>query len=131
MLDGQGLAHPRKLGLASHMGLFLDCPTIGCAKSKLVGHHRDPGKEKGSSTPLLDDKEKIIGAVVRSRDSCKPIFVSVGHLIDLDNAVKWTLNCTTRFRIPEPARRAHNLVDRFKKDLIGRIIVSPRDNKID
>lgn len=114
MLDGQGLAHPRKLGLASHLGLFLNCPTIGCAKSRLVGHHRDPEKSKGSSSPLRDDKEQTIGAVVRSREGCKPIFISVGHLIDLDNAVKWTLNCTTRYRIPEPTRLAHNLVAKFK-----------------
>ena len=115
MLDGQGLAHPRKLGLASHLGLFLDCPTIGCAKSRLIGRHSDPTAEKGSSTPLIDNHEQTIGAVVRSKEGCKPIFVSVGHLIDLDNAVRWTLNCVTRYRIPEPTRRAHLLVAKFKK----------------
>lgn len=114
--DGHGIAHPRRLGLASHMGLFLDRPAIGCAKSKLIGNFREPGLRKNSSSPLLlDNENKTIGAVVRTRDNCKPVFVSVGHQIDLESAVKFTLQCTTRYRIPEPTRRAHNLVTQFRK----------------
>lgn len=112
--DGQGLAHPRRLGLASHLGLFLDCPTIGCAKSRLIGTFREPGVEKGSVSDLLDDENKVIGAVVRSREGCKPIFVSVGHRIGLKTAARRTLQCATRYRIPEPTRLAHLLVKEFR-----------------
>ncbi len=113
--DGQGVAHPRKLGLASHMGLFLNCPTIGCAKSRLTGTCREPELKKGSRARLLDDEGKTIGSVVRTRENCKPVFVSVGHQIDLETAVRWTLKCTTRFRIPEPTRLAHIRVNAFRK----------------
>ncbi len=113
--DGHGIAHPRRLGLASHMGLFLDRPTVGCAKSKLTGNYREPGIRKESSSRLLDSENQTIGAVIRTRENCKPIFVSVGHQIDLGNAVKFTLQCATRYRIPEPTRRAHNLVTQFRK----------------
>lgn len=113
--DGQGLAHPRKLGLASHLGLFLDCPTVGCAKSRLTGHYEEPGQRRGSVSPLLNDAGEPLGAVVRTRDNCKPIFVSPGHKIDIDSAVRWTLQCTTRYRIPEPTRLAHNLVGEYKR----------------
>ncbi|MBI4384483.1 MAG: deoxyribonuclease V [Nitrospinae bacterium] len=113
--DGQGLAHPRRLGLASHLGLFLDCPTVGCAKSRLTGHYEKPGQEKGSVSPLLNDAGEPLGAVVRTRDNCKPVFVSPGHKIDIDSAVRWTLQCTTRYRIPEPTRLAHNLVSEYKR----------------
>lgn len=114
-LDGQGLAHPRRLGLASHLGLFLDRPTVGCAKSRLIGTYTEPENAKGSCSDLVDDDNQVLGAVVRTRDGCKPIFVSVGHLIDLHHAVRWTLQCTTRYRIPEPTRQAHNLVTNFKR----------------
>jgi len=113
--DGHGVAHPRGLGLASHMGLFLNCPTVGCGKSKLIGHYSEPGLKKGSHSQLLDKKNGSIGAVLRTRDNCKPIFVSVGHKIDLKTAVHWTLHCTTRYRIPEPTRRAHLLVTAARK----------------
>jgi len=113
--DGHGVAHPRGLGLASHMGLFLNCPTVGCGKSKLIGHYSEPGVKKGSHSQLLDKKNASLGAVLRTRDNCKPIFVSVGHKIDLKTAVHWTLQCTTRYRIPEPTRRAHNLVTAARK----------------
>lgn len=113
--DGHGIAHPRRLGLASHMGLHLDRPTVGCAKSKLTGNYREPGIRKESSSLLLDSENQTIGAVIRTRENCKPIFVSVGHQIDLGNAVKFTLQCATRYRIPEPTRRAHNLVTQFRK----------------
>lgn len=113
--DGQGIAHPRNLGLASHMGLFLDCPTIGCAKSRLTGTSREPGLKKGCRALLKDKESKTIGSVLRTRENCKPIFVSVGHHIDLETAVRWTLKCTTRYRIPEPTRLAHIRVNDFRK----------------
>lgn len=113
--DGQGIAHPRRLGLASHMGLFLDCPTVGCAKSRLIGTHREPGVKKGCRARLKDDEGQTIGSVVRTRENCKPVFISVGHQIDLETAVRWTLKCTTRYRIPEPTRLAHNRVNAFRK----------------
>lgn len=114
LIDGQGIAHPRRLGLASHLGLYLNCPTIGCAKSRLTGSYQEPGFKKGSNSPLLDKQSEPIGSVLRTKDGCKPIFVSIGHQIDLDNAIHWTLNCTAGYRIPEPTRLAHNLVKKFK-----------------
>jgi deoxyribonuclease V len=113
--DGQGIAHPRKLGLASHMGLLLNCPTLGCAKSRLMGTYREPGLKKGCRTRLMDENNDIIGKALRTRDNCKPIFVSVGHQIDLDTAVHWTMKCTTRYRIPEPTRLAHIRVNDYRK----------------
>lgn len=113
--DGHGLSHPRKLGLASHLGLFLNCPTVGCAKSKLTGLYIEPDAIKGSTSDLLDDEGRVLGAVVRTREKCKPIYVSVGHLIDLPYAIQLTLQCTTRYRIPEPTRLAHNLVNETKR----------------
>ncbi|MFQ5672734.1 MAG: deoxyribonuclease V [Nitrospinales bacterium] len=113
--DGHGLAHPRRLGLASHLGLFLNRPTIGCAKSKLIGVYDEPEGAKGSFTHLLDEQNRVLGAAVRSRRGCKPIFVSVGHKIGLSQAIEWTLQCTTRYRIPEPTRLAHNLVTEYRK----------------
>lgn len=113
LIDGQGIAHPRRLGLAAHMGLFLDRPAIGCAKSRLIGTYDDPGPQKGDCTPLLDGPETI-GAVLRTRTAVKPLFVSCGHLCTLDNAVAWTLRLTTRFRLPEPTRLAHHHVTALK-----------------
>ncbi len=113
--DGHGVAHPRKLGLASHMGLFLKCPTIGCAKSRLTGTYREPGLKKGSRARLVDDHNTTIGTVLRTRENCNPVFVSVGHRIDLETAIHWTLKCTSRFRIPEPTRLAHIRVNDFRK----------------
>jgi len=116
MLDGQGIAHPRGLGLASHLGLFLNRPTIGCAKSRLVGTHREPARSKGSHTPLKDDAGHTLGAALRTREGCKPIFVSVGHKIDLERAIEWVLRVSPRYRIPEPTRQAHNLVNRVRRE---------------
>ena len=113
--DGQGIAHPRKLGLASHVGLFLNCPTIGCAKSRLTGTFREPGMKKGCRSRLVDCHNNTLGTVLRTRENCKPVFISVGHQIDLETAVRWTLKCTTRYRIPEPTRLAHNRVNDFRK----------------
>ncbi len=105
-IDGQGLAHPRRFGIACHLGLFLERPTIGCAKSVLVGTHRNPRLARGATTPLLDDGERI-GTVVRSRAGVRPLYISVGHQITLESAVQWTLACATTYRLPEPARLAH------------------------
>lgn len=114
LMDGQGLAHPRRLGLASHLGLFLDRPTIGCAKSRLIGTYHEPPTEKGGQSPLFDGDE-IIGAVVRTRTAVKPLFVSPGHLCTLDDAITWTLHLTARCRLPEPTRLAHHRVTALKK----------------
>jgi deoxyribonuclease V len=114
LIDGQGIAHPRRLGLASHLGLFLDTPTIGCAKSRLIGTFDEPPAEKGMHSLLLDGDE-VIGAVVRTRSNVKPLFVSVGHRCGLADAIRLTLACTTRYRLPEPTRLAHQAVSRFKR----------------
>ncbi len=106
MVDGQGIAHPRRLGLASHLGLFLDIPTIGCAKSRLCGRHDEPDIERGSYAELLDNGE-LIGAVVRTRTGVKPVYVSIGHKIDLPTAVNFMLECCRGYRLPEPTRLAH------------------------
>jgi deoxyribonuclease V len=113
MIDGQGVAHPRRLGLASHLGLFLDKPTIGCAKSRLIGKFDEPGSDKGAWSPLRDGGE-VIGAVVRTRSRVKPVFVSVGHKCGLEDAVRITLACATRYRIPEPTRLAHQAVSKLR-----------------
>ena len=113
MFDGQGTAHPRGLGLASHMGLILDIPSIGCAKSRLCGGHREVSKKAGSHVPLKLDG-RTIGAVVRTRDKVNPIFVSPGHRMGFRAAVKWTLKCCGGYRIPEPTRRAHHLVNELR-----------------
>jgi len=113
IIDGQGIAHPRRLGLAAHLGLFFDRPTIGCAKSRLIGTFKDPPAQKGSYSLLKDDND-VIGAAVRTRTNVKPVFVSVGNKCTLEDAIRIVLSCTTRFRIPEPTRLAHQLVGRVK-----------------
>ncbi|MFQ5328677.1 MAG: endonuclease V [Thermodesulfobacteriota bacterium] len=111
LCDGQGIAHPRGIGIASHIGVLLAIPSIGCAKSRLVGGYSEPGIKKGSNSPLIY-KGEVIGAVVRSRDNVRPLFVSPGHLVDIDGAVEYVLACTGRYRLPEPIRRT----DRLSKD---------------
>jgi len=106
LIDGQGIAHPRRLGLASHVGLFLGLPTIGCAKSILCGQHQTLGEEAGSHSELLDNGE-LIGAALRTKSKVKPIYVSVGHKIDLASALQWVTNCCRGYRLPEPTRLAH------------------------
>ena len=114
LFDGQGIAHPRRMGIATHLGLWLDKATIGCAKSKLIGQYSSPQAKKGSFE-FLRDEEKVLGAVVRTKDKIKPVFVSPGHRINLDTSIKIVLECATSSRLPEPLRRAHLLVTRLKK----------------
>jgi deoxyribonuclease V len=106
LVDGQGIAHPRRLGLASHLGLFLNTPTIGCAKSRLCGRHEEPG-EAASSYAELTDNGEVIGAALRTKDSVKPVYVSIGHKVDLSSAIRWVLACGRGYRLPEPTRLAH------------------------
>ncbi len=113
VIDGQGMAHPRRFGLACHLGLFFDKPTIGCAKSRLIGSFEEPSLKKGSFSPLKDGRETI-GAVVRTRTSVKPVFVSIGNKCSLRNAIEIIIDCTIRYRIPEPTRLAHQFVSVLK-----------------
>ena len=106
LVDGQGIAHPRRLGLASHLGLFLNMPTIGCAKSILCGNHEALGDEPGSYAEMVDRGE-IIGAVLRTKFGVKPVYVSIGHKVDLPTAIHWVLDCCRSYRLPEPTRLAH------------------------
>lgn len=105
LVDGHGYAHPRRFGVACHLGVELDLPSIGCGKSLFVGEHREPGARRGARTPLRH-KGEVIGAVLRSRDNVRPIYVSIGHRIDLATAVRIVLRCCTRYRLPEPIRAA-------------------------
>jgi len=114
IVDGQGIAHPRRLGIASHLGLFLGVPTIGCAKSRLIGDFKQPLSKKGSTSALMDNGE-IIGSVVRTRNNVKPVFVSIGNKCRLCDAIRIVLNCCTKYRLPEPSRFAHQMVTRLKK----------------
>ncbi len=107
IVDGQGIAHPRRFGLASHLGLILDRPTIGCAKSRLCGRYEEPEQEHGAYT-YLTDKEDVIGSVVRTRTNVRVVYVSIGHRISLDSARTWTLACCRGYRLPETTRHAHN-----------------------
>ena len=106
LVDGQGIAHPRRLGLASHLGLLLNTPTIGCAKSLLCGHHEEPGFDASSYTEVVD-KGETIGVALRTRPGVKPIYVSIGHKVDLETAIHWVLECCRGYRLPEPTRLAH------------------------
>lgn len=116
MCDGQGMAHPRRLGLASHVGIWVDLPTIGVAKSRLCGEHRWPGQRRRCATQLRHDGE-VVGKVVRTRDGVRPLYISVGHRIALQQAVRWTLRCTRGYRLPEPTRQADLRVGRMKRNL--------------
>jgi deoxyribonuclease V len=113
IIDGQGIAHPRRLGLASHLGLFFDKPTIGCAKSRLTGQFEEPPPEKGTYS-LLKDNDEVIGAVVRTRSNVEPVFVSVGNKCRLEDAIEVILSYTTKYRLPEPTRLAHQLASTLK-----------------
>ncbi len=106
LVDGQGIAHPRRLGLAAHVGLCLDKPTIGCAKSLLVGKHGPLGDEVGDTADIVDHGE-VVGAAVRTKRRVKPVYVSIGNKVDLPAAIRYTLACCRGYRLPEPTRRAH------------------------
>ena len=108
LCDGHGIAHPRRFGIASHLGVLAGLPSIGVGKSRYIGVHREPGSEKGDWTPLLDGEE-VIGAVLRSRVGVKPIYVSTGHRVGLSSAVAWVTACLTRYKLPEPTRLADRL----------------------
>jgi deoxyribonuclease V len=112
LIDGHGLAHPRRFGIACHIGILFDKPTIGCAKSRLVGEHQEPGKKAGSTTPLMLEGERI-GVVLRTRDNVRPIYVTTGHRVSLDSAVGLVKQCVDGFRIPKPTREA----DHYVRDL--------------
>ena len=105
LFDGQGFAHPRRCGIASHLAIELDRPGVGVGKSRLIGEFATPAMKAGSSAPLMDGEEQI-GAVLRTRKGIRPVFVSIGHRMDLDSSVKLVMACCTRFRIPEPTRQA-------------------------
>jgi deoxyribonuclease V len=116
MLDGQGYAHPRRFGIACHVGLLINRPTLGCAKSVLVGKYEEPGEERGSHSPLVDPKTgETVGAALRTKTRVQPIYVSAGHLIDLEGAVELMLRCDGGYRQPEPTRRAHLLVNALRR----------------
>ncbi len=108
LCDGQGLAHPRRLGIGCHLGLLTNIPSIGVAKSRLVGSHGEVPEEKGAWTPLVH-REETIGAVLRTRQGTKPLYISPGHRISLESAINYVMRCTTRYRLPETTRHAHKL----------------------
>jgi deoxyribonuclease V len=115
MCDGQGLAHPRRFGIACHLGVICELPAIGCAKSRLTGRHGEPGRERGSRVELTDGPE-VIGEVVRTQTGVKPVFVSIGHQIDLVSARQVVLDCAIRYRLPEPTRLADRRVAAAKRN---------------
>jgi deoxyribonuclease V len=124
LCDGQGLAHPRRFGLACHVGVWLDLPTIGVAKSRLIGDHRTPGRSRGCRARLVHQGQTI-GAVVRTRDGVKPLYISIGHRVTLDDAVRWALRCARRYRLAEPNRQAHILVGKVTHTRAGGPISPP------
>ncbi|NPV60429.1 MAG: deoxyribonuclease V [Actinobacteria bacterium] len=119
LADGQGVAHPRGFGLASHLGVLTSIPTIGCAKSRLLGEAEEPGTEKGDWTPLRY-AGRTVGAALRTRRGVKPLYISVGHLIDLPSCLRAVLSCTRGFRLPEPQRRAHLEAEKLKREARAR-----------
>ncbi len=114
MLDAQGIAHPRGIGLASHIGLLLNKPSIGCAKTRLIGEYNNVGKKVGYYSQLTI-KGKVVGVVLRTRKNVKPVFISPGHKIDLATSVDLVLKSCRGYKLPEPTRQAHNLVNKVKK----------------
>jgi deoxyribonuclease V len=114
--DGHGIAHPRRFGLACHVGLAYDVPTIGCAKSRLIGDAPDPDVHRGHRTLLWAD-DRIVGAVLRTQEGIKPVYVSPGHRVSLETACLWVIRLSSRYRIPEPIRVAHQAVNRMRREL--------------
>ena len=119
MCDGHGLAHPRRFGIACHVGVICGIPTVGCAKSRLIGRHRVPGMKRGSRVAVRDGHERV-GTVLRTRDGINPLYVSVGHLIDLASAERLVMACAVKYRLPEPIRLADRLVGAEKRRRAGR-----------
>jgi len=115
MLDGQGIAHPRRFGIACHIGLILGLPTIGCAKSLLVGEYRELDPKAGSRAPLIH-KNEVVGVALRTKKNVAPVYISGGHLIDLNSAIDLTLRTVTKYRQPEPTRQAHLLVNQLRRE---------------
>src|SRR5215210_3900791 len=113
LFDGMGIAHPRRIGIASHMGLWLGKPTVGCGKTLLCGRYGRLPDQKGASAPLVDRGE-VIGAAVRTRDAKQPVFISPGHLADIPTAVSLALRCAPKYRLPEPIRLAHRAAGAFE-----------------
>ena len=116
LFDGQGIAHPSNTGIAAHLGVLLNIPAVGCAKSRLVGEYEEPRNRKGGYSSLRF-KGKTVGVVLRTRDNVKPLFVSPGHLINLKGAIDVVLQCISKYRIPEPLRYADNLSKKLKREL--------------
>lgn len=112
LFDGMGIAHPRRIGIASHMGLWLERPTIGCGKTLLCGRYGALAEEKGSAAPLVDRGETI-GVALRTRTAKNPMFISPGHLADIGSAAEFVLRCSPKYRLPEPIRLAHNAAGQF------------------
>lgn len=119
LVDGQGRAHPRRIGVASHLGLWLGIPTIGCAKSKLIGEFEEPRKKAGSSSPLMIDDEQV-GVVLRTKNSVKPLYISPGHGIDLESCIRIVLSQCRGYRQPEPTRLAHQAVNDLRRRMMGK-----------
>lgn len=117
VVDGHGIAHPRRLGIAAHFGVVAGTTALGCAKKVLCGKYEEPGLAKGSFSPLIH-KEEIIGMALRTKDKVKPVFVSPGHQIDLQGAMRIINQCIGKYRLPEPTRRAHNAVNDFRKGIL-------------
>ncbi|WP_248282136.1 deoxyribonuclease V [Mucilaginibacter robiniae] len=113
VLDGQGIAHRRRMGIASHFGVITNTPTIGSAKSRLFGRYEEPANEPGSQSPMYD-RDEVIGIALRSKKNCNPIFISPGHKVTLEQSVEVIKNCLKSYRIPEPTRQAHILVNKVR-----------------
>lgn len=117
IMDGHGYAHNRRMGIATHLGVLTDMPTIGCAKSKLVGDYKEPANIK-FATSILSHKKEQIGIVMRSKLNCKPVFISPGNKTDFEQSIEIMKHCTSKYRIPEPTRQAHNYVNECRKGLM-------------
>jgi deoxyribonuclease V len=115
MVDGQGIAHPRRLGIAAHLGLWLQVPTLGCAKSLLYGRCSEPGPKVGDTAPIEDEQGNVLGVALRTKKGVKPVYVSPGHGIDLSSAVQVVLASCRGYRLPEPTRQAHLQVNAFRQ----------------
>lgn len=118
VLDGHGIAHPRRMGIATHFGVVMQTPTLGCAKSLLTGRFKEPDNEPGSYTDMVHQNE-VIGKVLRTKKNCKPVFVSPGNLITMEESIDLILQCIRKYRIPEPTRLAHNYVNEVRTAVSG------------